>query len=595
MKITSIEPSSPADGKQPAFAPHAIGVSLLRPSESHSPVAGVAALIGEAVFGHRVDRVATRPGGPELLAFATGQITVADARGVYRLRREEDAAGPRLTIASISGLPANADTIERLSHSLPPSFLSRVFFWQRGRADRLAGLLSDRVAADYRRFGSASGGPTTPDERPTPDQLQRRDALAAEIERQLAERRAESARLDGLISELDTKVAELSGQRTELDRQLQATRTELEEVETRLRYHTIAEDAEREASAPTPSDWGPQLDDIEAEIARWRATLADLEQREAVLRSELTQTHPDDGSPSLTLADQRAAIAVASRLADDLDSEVARLARAAGSQACVGADAHPRLNPLVETLCRQLRILTDLADQQERAIRVQELQAEADHVARSQQDLRQQLDHLLARRQDLWRSGRPKRDTATADGRDNLLGEADAAALADRRARLMHEASELAAGLEAADAKLDELRAERDRLAHERSGLLTDSRLVALQREFESLQRASAVASRASARDVSAPGSDGSIDDVGRWRASDLFAQLTDGRFRSLRLVNGGRDVAALDAYGYERAGQSLGDQDRDLAAVSLMIAMAERISHAGVELPLVFDEPFAL
>ena len=586
MKISSVTSAPHGGGPKTTLEPQLHGVSLFLTTRESPGELALAGLLGEALFG--VAPTASSPFNvePGTSFDFTGEIHVDGAEGKYRIRRHQQSGGPRLTIVAEDGRAADANTLQRMTHGLTPALMGRVFFWRRDERGLLSGLLSDQIASEYLRAIGWQAEPSEPTLWASTERYERRDAIAAQIELLLAERRRTGHQLEQTTSGIETRIAELAGKRTEIVNRLHNMQAKFEEIETSLRYQAIAETAEREIGSQPPIDWAPRLDDIEQEITRWRTTLADLEQRESELRSELAKVHPDEGSPILPLADQRAAIAVAVRLTRDIESEVARLARAADSNACVCNDAHPRLNPLVDTLGGQLRRLEELTGQQQQAVQVQELYAEAEHVSRSQRNLRQQLDHLLKRRQELWRTGRPRQDRVKASSADGV----DTAALAEHRGSLQQQVMSLRKELESLDGELADLRCQHEAITERRNSLLSDERLTALQQQLEiAQQELEQPAYRShSSEDILIAGQ-------GRWRASELFAKLTDGRYRSLRLVSGGRDLVAVDTYGSEHFSANLSDQDADLAAISLMIAMAAGLAQHQVVLPMVFDDPFAI
>ena len=120
------------------------------------------------------------------------------------------------------------------------------------------------------------------------------------------------------------------------------------------------------------------------------------------LQPELAQLGADGSADSVTcLADGRTPLGVSERLLDDLDAEVAQLARGNESSRPLGADAHARFKPLVELLRRQLYALCSQWSEQERRTARQQLQAESRQLARAQADLGEHLELLLARRESL--------------------------------------------------------------------------------------------------------------------------------------------------------------------------------------------------
>lgn len=588
-----------------SYRPSEIGPLPVGLSVVHGPPGAgkstLASLVAETLFGlrvpHEAEAFAARP---------AGYVEVNSAEGSFRLRRRAtDHAAPhergRLTIAGLEGQAPTPETLGKLLGGVSPETVARVCYLGSStgdvsRRDELVDLLSDEVAREFCRLENL--GPRRPVASVDSSHLlSRRDEVAHEIERRLAERRRTSGELESQLQRLTAESTDLANRRESLEQALRGVENELAVVESRLRYQAIAEETDRAAQQREATDWQPKIEELDRQIQQWRATLAELEHREAEVRSELTIIHPDDAEPSLPLADQRAGVAVARRLVEDLESEVARLARSSSSDICVCRDAHPRLNPLVDTLGRQLARLAELAEQQEQALHVQSLQAEAAHLARSQDDLRKQLDHLLGRRQTLWRTTRARPDQRSQDSNASLAGDYEQAvesegATSEHRLALDARRRELAGELAELDQRRGEIDAERKALSYKRSNLLSDATLDALQAELDDLQARLQVGATTAAREsFDAP--TGRLS-VGRLRASEWFAKLTDGRFSGLRLVEGGRRLVVIGPGGEERSARSLSDGERRLAAMSLRLALVGGLGQYGVALPLVLDEPFA-
>lgn len=524
-----------------------------------------------------------------------GSLDVNDTLGSFRLRRGLDNRGEcHFTVASLDGREVIRDVIDQLRQDLPVEVAHRVFAANGRRGDQLGELLSESVARAFhdldqrrrtRREPEAASGYYRDGYHGSSHHsglLSRRDELAGLIEQRLAERRGRSAEIDREIQEIDADTERLVQQRERVDRQRVNIEAELSAIEARLRYEAISEAVNRETDRRDLSTLTPQLDDLEQQIERWRETLAELEQRESRVRSELAAIHPDDCSPTISLEDQRAGLTVCQRLLYDLEGEVARLARAADSNACVCRDAHPRINPLVETLAKQVSRLVDLSDQQELAFKAQLLKSELEHLMRSQGDLQQQLEHLLSRRQELWRTTRAKRDATVAVPREDD----------DRRLRprpdLENELAELERELADIDASLERLAARRRERHDQRTHLLSAPEFESLQAELSEVQRRLRETPAVEAAHYRP------ADKTSPWRASELFARLTDGEWTGLRLVRDGRELAATDRYGRQLPARELPSAERRLAALALRLSMVATAADCGVTLPLVLDDPFA-
>jgi DNA repair exonuclease SbcCD ATPase subunit len=318
--------------------------------------------------------------------------------------------------------------------------------------------------------------------------------------------------------------------------------------------------------------------------------LARLQQREAAVRSEEAQIRPDDESPAVTLADQRAWLTVARRCAADLQGEVARLARATESPSCVCHDAHPRLQPIVETIVSQLGILESLVQQHQQAAQAAELSEEADDLARSQAELQRQVEHLLERRQAVVRSTKPYRrpiasekDPGHNDGPWRNMQQLD-----QRRWQLQKEHAELRDELAALEPQLRDLRAERDAVDRQRAGLLSAPSIDALRGQLAAVQRQLECATHA-------PPENG-VAGVDRLlvEASDFLAQLTDGGLVGIQLARHDHAPSVVDRDGRLVSLASLTNAQRHQVQLSTSLALAAVGQRKDVRLPLVLDEPFA-
>lgn len=508
--------------------------------------------------------------------WAPGSARLGTPYGELQLRRVGTPHSPQLTLAPVSSRRANAPAAgpSEWQAGLPASVLSAIFFAEPTPLDPLRPLLSAPVAEAFTRLSSRrpiAGEPEPAPSRPTDQLLRRRDELAGRIEALLAARRQESAELDERLHGLDADRDALAAQVEELRRRVRALAEQLDAEGARVRYEELTRVAAEAEGRQAADDWAPRVEELDEEVARWRATLAELESRETYVRAELARVRPDDAAPQLLLADQRASVAVAQRLVADLESEVARFARSSGSPHCACDDAHPRLNPLVETLGRHVDRLAALVHQQDDALRTQELLSEAGQLERSQTELRRQLEHLLERRQTLWRSSRA-RNERTEEAPVELLD----------RTVVEHDHRALSEELADHEAKLEALDRERHDLAERRRRLLDAGQLGEWQRELDELQ---AELARAVDRPVLVTG--------GSLRASDVLARLTDGEFVELRLVPGGRSVEARDRTGRIVPQHDLPTVVQGLVAWSLRLALADACHAADTPFTLVCDQPF--
>jgi hypothetical protein len=90
------------------------------------------------------------------------------------------------------------------------------------------------------------------------------------------------------------------------------------------------------------------------------------------------------------------------------------------------------------------------------------------------------------------------------------------------------------------------------------------------------------------------------------WRASDILAQLTDGRLVQIRLQqivqsspplqhakHANRELILIDREGKPRKADSLSAAEQDQLTLALTLALVAAHAQHGIELPLLLDEPF--
>ncbi|MEO1498707.1 MAG: DUF4332 domain-containing protein [Planctomycetota bacterium] len=535
-------------------------------------LARAADLLSHTVLGWREDR----PAGGDL----AGEIAVTTDAGDARLRREIGPGGqPRLTIAATSdGVTATGVAAWRAG--APVEVLAEVFCPRPMNIDSsLRRLLSPRVAAAMR---SLVGKPS--ESRPSADRrrderlhgARRRDAVAVRIEQLLAERREQGVAIDAELADLAARLGVCRDQLAAADERLQRLDARLQTADSRARYDELARVARESQEHRLADDFAPRRDDLDAQIDRWRQTLAELERREAVVRDQLAQRHPDDRRPELALADQRASVAVAQRLIADLESEVARFAGVTGNPHCVCSDAHPRLNPLVETLNSHVLRLAGHVQQQSDALRWQELSDESERLDRSRSEIRQQLDKLLERRETLVRTSRARVAssepiTQRGDGTfDRAAAEVEHAELTQAVVRLR--------------AELHDHEAREAELTDRRGRLLESPELAELQRELQD---------SSPRRVFDEPSAEWRGDERSPLRASAVLAKLSDGVLREVRLTGSGRGFEVVNERGERVGAAGLDGQQRQIVAWALRLALADAAIAAGVAVPLVLDEPF--
>lgn len=548
------------------------GVDLPRLSPGLNVVTGpvpaalssLADLTTHVLTGVRPYRHADRP-------WRNGDVYLQGEEGPTRLSRRGTADSPRLTAARRSAAVGEGTDPTAWRGDVPGSVVSAILFAD-GHTDprrSLAQLLSAEVASAVRRLTAQRRAEPIDDG----DLLRRRDDLLARIEASLGEQRAESTTLEQRLDELRSERASVADDAGRLRQSLDAVDAELGADESKRRYSELARIAEEAESRRSADGWSPRVEDLDSQITRWRATLAELDEREAYVHDELAAVRPDDASPEIALADQRASVAVAQRLVADLESEVARFAKSEGSPLCVCRDAHPRLNPLVETLAKHVARLGALVAQQDRALRSQELLDEAQQIARSKDELRRQIDKLLGRRETLWRTTRARtgREAYPVAPREDLP------ALEARR-------GELALQLAEAEQRLGRIDAEIGDLTDRRRRIFEPADLTRWREELAAIEGRLRVGSAASERPAPAERP---------LRASEVLAKLTDGELVELRLVAGGRSCEARTRRDRVVTQEEFGGDQLVAVVAALRIALADTLAVAGIATPLVLDDPF--
>ncbi len=536
---------------------------------------GLYDLVGHLVYGARVHRD-SNPYSARI-----GYVDISSSLGRYRLERHSQQVDrgtfvePRLTVAALDGQPARAETTRELLAGISPEVAARLFVLRSSGDAQLAWLLSEELATELHQLERRSPYETTSTYKVGDDLFAERDALSHQIEMLLSDKRRSSEAMETALRELQRESQEVEQRLEEHRRELGNVLSQLAELETQLRYRELSEFVEREADEAHHADQQPALADLDEQIAKWRRTLAELEARDAAVRHRLSQLHPDESSPLLPLADQRACVSIARRLVADLDSEVARYARPTDSQACLCQHTHARLHPLVDTLAQQVDKLAHLVEQYEAAVEVEQLKSEAEHLARSQTALRGTIDQLLDRRQSRLRTSRVRKTESLELPEDlqKLLAELD------------RRRSELNAKVVEGERHLADLAARGERIRRDRTELLNDSSLARLREQLESVNRRLESGNVETSR---------SVRSVAPWRASDILAKLTDGRLREIRLSDHGRAATVVNRTGHVVHQADVNDVDRRLVCLSLQLAAVAGTAEWGLELPLVVADPFA-
>jgi hypothetical protein len=441
--------------------------------------------------------------------------------------------------------------------------------------------------------------------------VRRRDDVVRQIEQFMQARRQESGAVETEIKELEAGIANRRRQADDLLLKLRAAEAKLAEIDATLRLFSL-ESTVRRTSPADAEKQREALERLDAEIGRCRQTLSDLQSRDAAVRRELAEVHPDGTADSAAcLADQRATVSVLERLLDDLDAEVSQLARSHEPGRCVGCDSHARLSPVAQMLRQQLYTLCGQVTEQERSVRRGQLQAESRQLARAQTDLSEQLEHLLQRRQSnvyetqlaqrpaVLLPQAPAVDHCHCQGHGEFVRHGDAMLLAAsnrgqredgkrmERGQLERQRDHLRAASDALQQEIESLHARWERLQRERAQVGGHSTLEGLKRELARLEAEINTALNAPASVATG------VSHRTPWKASDVLAQLTDGRLVQFRMDRDGQGAVVIDREGRARLINELTPAENDQAYLALTLALVSSFASRGVDLPLLVDEPF--
>ncbi|MDC0935170.1 DUF4332 domain-containing protein [Pirellulales bacterium] len=584
-------------------------------------------LIGHLLYG----KVASH--GSRALP-AEGGVHVQSSQGDYVLRRIRDGRPQgRLTIVGENGAQVSSETIQTLLGEQDPRWLATIYASDFKATQRTDEFLLEKLVSclygtvhDPARTSRSQDSAYSHSSRRRPllsdahrhqiDVLvKRRDEIARQIEQHVAAGRSGSAHLERQLQEVDDALAERRRRRDELDAELSQLDARLTEIDGRIRYASLASAVVRGDSSTTASRQSATAE-VDAEIERCRRILAELQQREAVVRQQLAALHPDGAADALaSLASQRATLAAMERLVADLDAEISLLARSperAGGELGEPArssarESHARMRPTTDLLRQNLYAMCGQITEQQRATGRRQLESESRQLSRSQSDLSEQLESLLSRRAALVHEQRialqpvpalpqkPIDAFCQCEAHQNFVSDydqqaahplhaatseneliAERAALLRRRSELVDLAEEAQNLLATADDRWKRLQRSRGRLDGRAS--LDDLR-DELARIDEQIERA------LSSNSTPAGNARG-------WRASDILAQLTDGRLVQIRTRPAG-DATVVDRVGNVQHLSSISPADYDLAYLAVVLALVAWQSEQGINLPVILDEPF--
>ena len=305
----------------------------------------------------------------------------------------------------------------------------------------------------------------------------------------------------------------------------------------------------------------------------------------------------------------RASVKILERLVDDLDAEVALLARGKEPARCLGLDSHTKLSPVAAMLRQQVYTLCGLISEQERHAERQRLLAESRQLARSQFDLGERLEHLLEQRESLVHTLRhagelsllrpqsPVAGHCQCDQHHAFLGDADSVLVGydplntqESELRGLYESlqrrhEETTRHLTATNQEISDLEDRWQDLQRHRAGLVGNGVIEKQQAELERLE--------AAIRQALQSGERTPVAETGVWRASDILAQLSDGEYVQIRLDREDRIPSVIDRLGNACPLSSLSTASHDQLYLALTLALVGAFSRRGIQLPLVLDEPF--
>lgn len=586
----------------------------------------VAQLVGQLLYGKT--NSPWRQQFNQSVSNADGSLRLDGRSGSFVLRRQSGAdRQTRLTISSNHGDSVDGQTIQSLLGGLSPELASKVFSVDFAESPRASWLLTETFSRELndskpyttRNVTNGSYGCCESehhswidlvDGQKIDELVKRRDAIAGEIEQQLAKRRNESEILDREIKEADSAVRAKRGQMDRLRVQLHRLDSEIAELETRLRYHSLDHHSKsRDTTAVDRYERG--VVELDEEISRCRQSLSDTQHREQFVRAELAQYGSDGTADRVTcLADGRVTIGVMEQLLNDLDAEVAQLARAHEPGRCVGHDAHAKLSPVAALLRQQVYTLCGQLTEQERIAHRQQLTAESKQLTRVHAELGDRLDLLLSQRESLIQRSQlsdravrsipqpPVIDHCDCEHHGTFVQSHDVMAVGrsdrgrleldarDQLATLQRQRAQLIEELDGLQSDLQHIESRWEKLQRERAGLISGASLEQQQTELERLE--SVIRQSLQAHETTAVRSLNS-----GWRASDVLAQLTDGELVQIRIDRQLSQPTVVDRRGKFRSLESLSASEHDQLYVALTLSIVSSYGGRGIHLPLVLDEPF--
>lgn len=583
----------------------------------------VAQLVNHLLYGKSLSP--WRQQFAQTLPLTEGRLVVESSRGNFVLKRHVDANRvSRLTVSAVGGGAVDSRTVQKLLADLTPQVIAQlvaVDFAEAPSVDWLLGKNFTRELAKTR--GKAANCPearlnssenqletTALDRRRIDELIRQRDSIAESIEKQLSTRRQETGVLTNELADIEAQLELTRRQHEDTQSELQVVGVEIAGYETRLRYLLLERSVSQRGVEHNLEKRRQELSQLEGEIANCRKALSDLQARDAVIRMELARLTPDGTTNRAShLVDSRATIGVLEKLVGDLDAEVALLARAHDPGRCIHQDAHTKLSPVAAMLRQQVYTLCGLVTEQERQSRRQQVAAESRQVSRAQFDLSERLENLLERRETLvheldgigqphlLRPQSPVVEHCHCEHHAGFVSHADPllagfvslhpqeADLRSRHETLLQRQNQLEIEVEKLTEKLAGLEVKWQDVQRERAGLVGNTSLEELRFELERLE----ITIREALKPVAQP----IVSTHGNWRASDILAQLTNGKLVQIRLEREGRAPVVIDHLGRAHELSELSTEAHDQLYLALTLALVGSFSRRDIQLPLVLDEPF--
>ena len=585
----------------------AAGLNLLHAAPNRGK-STLARLIGQLLYGKSADHWQPSPNGLKVLP--NGSLTIDHQFGRSTLKRERDNEGHALlSMANLEGQAIDRqDILSRLGgmSSEDASQLLAVDFLA---APQPENLLREPFLSS---FGSkleveiAENSTSETLDRERIEQLvNRRNAVARQLQESLGASRRDSDILDGDAKQVDGELQQRRATVESLKSRLSEVEAQLAELNAFLRHLSLQSNSVP-MNLHDEQQLQHQLEQLDQEISRCRQTIDDLQARQTTLQTELAKLKPDGSADRITsLADSRFTLSVVERLLEDLDAEVAQLARADQSARPVGEDAHARFSPLADLLRKQLYCLCGQLAEQERAASREQLQAEVRQLRKAQTELGDRLEQLLGQRESVI--GRAKAATRAtvhtptlptidqchctghqayvssperrAEWQNEEAAKQQRSRLENQRYQLLNEIAELGR-------EITQLESTWKHLQEERAGMVEGTSIEAKRAELDRLELLLKQALNVRVFDPVQEG-------TGRWQASDVLAQLSDGKLTQVRLSREEPSLQVLDNRGQRLSLSELSAAQRDQLYVALTMALVSNFAARGYSLPLVLDEPF--